>query len=148
MNSREIVKELRDLTYHITFTKGKNLVASAADKIEQLQQLVDDSTNDHYVDVLDFYMERCHKLEEDFMELVANSENMCSYCKHNTECKGKECPKYTEGKGCWDDKRCYYDWVWSCQDFNFGTCDLLESTPCNGCLENDNKGFEWRGNGV
>lgn len=148
MDSRELVKELRDLTYHVAFAKGKELITSAADKIEWLQKLVDDMTNDHFVDILDFYMERCQKLEEDFMELVVDSEDMCGYCKHNIECKGKECPKYIEGKGCWDDKRCHYDWVWSCQDFNFGTCDLLENTPCNGCFENDNKGFEWRGNDV
>lgn len=148
MNTRELVEGLRDITYHITFTKGKELVTSAADKIEQLQQFIDDSTNDHYVDILDFYMERCQNLEEDFMELVMQSSEICSYCKHKIECKGEECPKYIKGRGCWDDKRCHHDWVWSCKDFEFGTCDMLENTPCNGCMNNDNKGFEWRGNNV
>ena len=88
------------------------------------------------------------KLMKDFIELVMKSEDICHYCKNDIECKGKDCEKYVEGRGCWDDKRCHYDWVWSCQDFNFGTCDLLENAPCNGCFENDNKGFEWRGNDV
>ena len=143
MEIKELVKKLRNCGGG---TEGIKLVNEAADKIEWLQKLVEDMTNDHFVDILDFYSERCQKLEEDFMELVVDSENMCSYCKYNIECKVKECPKYIEGKGCWDDKRCHHDWVWSCRDFDFGTCDLLENTPCNGCIQNDNKGFEWRGN--
>ena len=88
------------------------------------------------------------RLEEDFIELVMKAEDICHYCKNNIECKGKECEKYIEGLECWNDKRCRHDWEWSCQDFDFGTCDMLKDTPCNGCFENDNKGFEWRGNNV
>lgn len=95
-----------------------------------------------YKELLDKY----NQLEADFMKLVKKSEYICKFCKNNIECKGKECPKYIEGRDCWDDKRCHHDWAWSCKDFNFGTCDMLENTPCNGCFENDNKGFEWRGN--
>ena len=85
-------------------------------------------------------------LEADFIELVKKSENICKFCKNNFECKGKECDKYVEGKGCWDANKCYYEWDWSCQDFHFGTCDMLEQTPCNGCFDDNCKGFEWRGN--
>lgn len=90
-------------------------------------------------------LEQYRRLKKDFTELAMRSEYICSYCKNNIECKGKECSKYIEGRGCWDDKRCYHDWVWSCEDFNFGTCDMLENTPCNGCFKNNNNGFEWRG---
>lgn len=91
-------------------------------------------------------LKKYQRLEKDFMQLIANSVNACKYCKNHIECKGKDCPKYVQGKGCWDDKRCYFDWAWSCEDFNFGTCDLLEHTPCNGCIDNNLKGFEWKGN--
>lgn len=92
--------------------------------------------------------EQYDKLTKDFTELVMSSENICQYCKNNIECKGTECEKYIEGRGCWDDKRCHHDWAWSCKDFDYGTCDMLENTPCNGCFENNNRGFEWRGNNV
>ena len=86
------------------------------------------------------------RLEKDFIELVMKSKDICDYCKNHIECRGKDCPKYVESKDCWDDKRCRHDWAWSCRDFQFGTCDMLEETPCNGCIQNNNKGFEWRGN--
>ena len=141
MEIRELVKKLRKCGGG---TEGIKLVNEAADKIEWLQKLIDDSTNDHFVDTLDFYSERCQKLEEDFLELVMQSENICSYCKNNIECKGKECKKYREGVGDVDGR--FPDWKWTCMDFDFGTCFLLEDPPCNVCFENDCKGFEWRGN--
>ena len=141
MEIRELVKRLRNCGGG---TEGIKLVNEAADKIEWLQKLVDDMTNDHFVDTLDFYSERCQKLEEDFTELVMQSEDICSYCKNKIECKGRECEKYREGIGDADGK--FPDWKWTCMDFDFGTCFLLEDTPCNGCFENNTKGFEWRGN--
>lgn len=91
-------------------------------------------------------LEQYKRLEKDFTELVMQSENVCHYCKNNVKCEGEECPKYIEGEGCWGDKRCFHDWAWSCRDFDFGTCPMLESTPCNGCFEKDCAGFNWRGN--
>ena len=41
------------------------LIEEAADKLEQLQQLVDDILGDHYVDYLDWYSNRCRELEEE-----------------------------------------------------------------------------------
>lgn len=94
------------------------------------------------IDILEVY----YKLEEDFTELVMKSPEICEYCKHNTECRGKECPKYINGQGCTDENGKYVDWKWSCEDFDYGDCPLLENTQCNGCIQNGNKGFEWRGN--
>lgn len=50
MNTREIVVELRDLAKH---GGGRGIINAAADKLEELQRLIDDMTNDHYVDTLD-----------------------------------------------------------------------------------------------
>lgn len=41
-----------------------NLLNIAAEKLQELQQLVDDMLGDHYVDYLDFYTSRCRELEE------------------------------------------------------------------------------------
>lgn len=144
MTTNEIIKELYGFPNNEL--DPKTLLNEAVNRLSQFQQLIDDQTNDHYVDTLDFYADRCHKLEEDFTELVMKSGNTCDYCKYNVECKGKECPKYIEGRGCTDENGKYYDWKWNCEDFNFGECPLLEDTPCNGCIGNGSKGFEWRGN--
>lgn len=37
---------------------------NAAIKLEQLQQYIDDMLGDHYVDYLEFYVNRCRELEE------------------------------------------------------------------------------------
>ena len=146
MEIKELVKKLRNCGGG---TEGIKLVNEAANKIEWLQKLVDDMTNDHFVDTLDFYSERCQNLESDFMELIMESERICHYCKNNVECKGKQCEKYCEGKGGYgQDGQHFPNWKWTCQDFDFGTCPLLENTPCNECFENDCRGFEWRGNNV
>lgn len=142
----EIAKLIQKLRNCGGGTEGIKLVNEAADKIEWLQKLVEDMTNDHFIDILDFYWERCQNLERDLMELVMESEDICKYCKNNTECKGKDCEKYCEGKGGYGkDGQHFPDWKWTCEDFDFGTCPLLEDTPCNGCFENDCGGFEWRG---
>lgn len=140
MEIRELVKKLRNCGGG---TEGIKLVNEAANKIEWLQKFIDDMTNDHFVDALDFYSERCRKLEEKFTELAMQSENICKYCENKIECKGKKCEKYCEGKGGYGQNGQYFaDWKWTCEDFDFGTCPLLENTPCNECFENGSKGFK------
>lgn len=65
MTTNEIIKELKNFPTNSKLDL-KILLNEAANKLSQLQQLIDDQTNDHYVDTLDFYADRCHKLEEDF----------------------------------------------------------------------------------
>ena len=84
-------------------------------------------------------------LLKDFKEFMLHSDDICKYCKHYQPCLGKECECYIEGRGIQDEKGYTHDWQWSCEDFNFGTCDKLENTPCNGCIKHKMQGFEWRG---
>ena len=139
MTIKELVKKLRNCGGG---TEGIKLVNEAADKIEWLQKLVDNSTNDHFVDTLDFYSERCQNLENDFMELVMQSDDICKFCENKIECKKKECEKYCEGIGDADGK--FPDWKWTCEDFDFGTCPMMIDTPCYECFDNNYSGFKWR----
>lgn len=66
MNTREIVLRLRGLA---KLGVGRSVANAAADKLKELQQLIDDTTNDHYVDTLDFYSERCRTLEDEVERL-------------------------------------------------------------------------------
>lgn len=75
--------------------------------------------------------------------LKRDSDDICAYCKNRIECEGQQCEKYSSGVGDVDGN--YPDWQWTCMDFDYGTCSLLEDTPCNGCFDDDYKGFEWRG---
>ena len=128
------------------------LLGVAADKLEQLQRLVDDMLGDHYVDHLEFYTNRCRELEEqlesqldDIRELAITSDYTCEYCKNYKPCKSKECKYYIEGRGLEDQKGYKYDWQWTCEDFDYGECPMLENTPCNGCIKNKYCGFEYKG---
>ena len=67
--------------------------------------------------------------------------NICEYCEHYIPCLGKECEKYISGIGDVEGKS--PDWKWSCEDFDFGECPMLENTPCNGCYLESN--FSWNG---
>ena len=84
-------------------------------------------------------------LLKDFKEFILNPNDVCNYCKHYQPCRGKECDNYIEGRGAWGHNSCMSDWQWSCKDFRYGTCPKLENTPCNGCIQNNMQGFEWRG---
>ena len=75
--------------------------------------------------------------------LKRDSDDICAYCKNRIECKNEQCEKYSSGVGDVDGN--YPDWKWTCMDFDYGTCSLLEDTPCNGCFDDDYIGFEWRG---
>ena len=100
-------------------------------------------TIEYLVDENRQFTEKFSALSKDFYEIIIKSEDVCKYCKHHQPCEGKNCKDYIEGKDAWDDKHCYHDWVWSCQDFNYGECPKLENTPCNGCNFENN--FEWKG---
>lgn len=75
MDTREIVKEIRDYTEKHDMPFARYLMLTeAADKLEQLQRLVDDMLGDHYVDYLDWYANRCRELEEE-LENIRSGDN-------------------------------------------------------------------------
>ena len=88
---------------------------------------------------------RFESLLKDFKEFMLDSKDVCKYCKHNQSCYGNKCELYIEGREAWGHKGCKHDWEWSCMDFTYGECPKLENTPCNGCIKNKMRGFEWRG---
>ena len=75
-------------------------------------------------------------------KLARKTEDPCTLCRHYTPCSGRSCPSFCEGVG--DAEGKYPDWHWSCEDFQYGSCPVLENTPCFECIQNGYKGFEWR----
>ena len=86
------------------------------------------------------------KYKDYIVSLLKENVDVCSYCVHDKECKGEKCEHYMEGKGAiGPNGENYFEFKWKCTDFVFGECPFLENTPCYKCVENDNKGFEWKG---
>ena len=126
----------------------------AADKLKELQEFIENMTNDHYVDILEWYTNRCMELE-DALEMACRERDFfvkgdfvgdtCKYCLHHKECEGKKCTDYFDGIGMSDEKGNYYNQKWTCMDFNWGDCPSLENTPCKDCIKNNFKNFKWDG---
>ena len=55
--TKELIRKLRN------GEKVNNI--EIADKLECFMQLIDDIFNDHYIDTLEWYVERCWELEEE-----------------------------------------------------------------------------------
>lgn len=81
------------------------------------------------------------KLFEDLLTARCTGDTVaCTVCQHDIKCRGKKCPEFICGdKGYLDGKP--VDFKWTCMDFTFGECPLLENTPCFHCIENDYSGF-------
>ena len=78
METRELVKTIQDYTrkYDMPFERYL-MLTEAADKLEQLQQLVDGILGDHYVDYLDWYANRCRELEEELENFRGGNNGNC-----------------------------------------------------------------------
>lgn len=89
MNTREIIVQLRDLA---KLGVGRSVTNAAADKLKELQQLIDDMTNDHYVDTLDFYSERCWELEDELEKSKTTKPiiNKSEFCRILSKLKKNE----------------------------------------------------------
>ena len=80
--------------------------------------------------------------------LKHSDDDICAYCKNRVECKEKECDCYEHGKGVVDmDGNEHPDLEWTCEDFDYGTCQKMKGTKCEKCFENGYSGFEWVGIG-
>ena len=66
--TKEMIRKLRN-------GEEINLI-EVADKLECFVQLIDDMFNDHYVDTLEWYVERCWELEEILYSLM-EGESEC-----------------------------------------------------------------------
>lgn len=75
--------------------------------------------------------------------LLRNSAEACNYCKHYQKCEMEECPCYIYGDQVQNENGDTIDMKWSCVDFDYGTCPLLENTPCGSCDFDCN--WEWNG---
>ena len=72
MDTRELIKSLRAYPGSMVFSP--QIRKEAADRLEQLQQIVDDMLGDHYVDYLDWYADRCRELEDE-LESIRSDDN-------------------------------------------------------------------------
>lgn len=126
-NARKICSSISTLTADAEFiAHSRQYIPALLAEVRQLQR-----ERDAAVEVL--------------IKLIKQSDDMCAYCKNHIECKGEQCEKFEKGVGgTGNDGTAFPDWHWQCTLFNYGTCGMMENTPCNGCFENDYKGFEWR----
>ena len=75
VETREIIKGIRDYTGKCDMPFERYLMLTeSADKLEQLQRLIDDMLGDHYVDYLDWYINRCRELEDE-LETIRGDNN-------------------------------------------------------------------------
>ena len=81
----------------------------------------------------------------DIRFMLSHPDDGCDLCGNKRECKEEKCPAYTSGIGAIDQQsgKEYPDFKWTCMDFEHGTCDFLENTPCNGCDFKNH--WKWRG---
>lgn len=84
------------------------------------------------------------QLKEDLKKvLVEGKDDPCFFCKHHFHGCNENCKHYEKGNGLLDEKNNYYDWNWTCMDWEYGTCEQLINTPCHKCFENDFSNWEY-----
>lgn len=83
MYIRDLIESLRDVISDYNDPNGETfyfdtndawLVTEAANRLEELQRIIDDMTNDHYVDYLDWYSNRCRELEEELSNIRGDED--------------------------------------------------------------------------
>lgn len=73
MFTRDLIESLRDIVADYDEPNGMDfyfdaidaeVVTEAANRLEELESMLDDILGDHYIDYLEFYTNRCRDLEE------------------------------------------------------------------------------------
>lgn len=120
----EMIEALKDYTHHFSERPFDPGVASViAHKLEELVEKLEAAKTD--------------------IKAAISSNTYCELCKHYVVCAGRQCPEYIEGVGATNvNGREFPDFKWSCEDFNYGQCPLLENTPCGDCDFENN--WQWR----
>lgn len=87
------------------------------------------------------------KLLKDLRHILIDNteENPCDYCIHHIHCKSKQCVNYEEGFELENEQGKRYNMKWSCEDFDYGTCDRLKDTPCYNCIQENFQNWEYDG---
>lgn len=156
MITKELAKALRDCTKECISINTLDIMLEAANAIEGLYQENKKLHNDlimqqalaqngqSAIETNKLINKKLQIAMNDIKTLASQTGDICSYCKHYQPCEKEQCIHYIEGVGATDEKGKYLDWKWTCMDWNYGTCNKLENTPCNGCMDNDDNGFEWK----
>lgn len=72
MTTEGFIRALRKYaTRTMTTIEYQTIMVASANKLEELQEYIDNINGDHYVDYLEFYANRCHELEEQLTEQLA-----------------------------------------------------------------------------
>ena len=154
--SELVTSELKVRIYEL-FEQHDKIVEEQDEYIEQLRERNKrlQSENTRLKALADNQCDNCaceianerDKLTEYIIKLIKkHDDDLCSKCKNHIECKGEDFDNYISGIGATgQDGEEYLDFKWTCEDFDLGTCNKLQNTPCNGCFDDDYKGFAWRG---
>ena len=69
--------------------------------------------------------------------------DICEYCNNKVDCNPKTCEGYVSGNTVYLDGK-PIESEWDCQDFEYGTCEMMEGTPCFQCFKKNYSGFQYR----
>ena len=143
INTINYLQEQLDLQTKLA-QNGQSAIDTSARLAEEIFKLTEE--NKKYAEEVFKLTDENKKYKDYIVSLLKENIDVCSYCVHDKECKGEKCEHYIEGVGAMDSSgQNYPTFKWRCTDFSFGECPLLEDTPCYKCVENNNKGFEWKG---
>lgn len=71
-------------------------------------------------------------------------DDICEHCRNKIDCIPKKCSGYISGNNCLIDGK-FVKSDWDCRDFDYGSCAMMEHTPCFKCFENNYSGFQYNG---